>query len=132
MPAAKLVAMPGLHHHRRFVIALMLVSLVLASLAPGIARALSFARGDAAPWSVMCSTLRGMPGSPAPLGAVTQLLDHCPYCALHTDTLVPPPKADPVLLIAGLAHTVPVLFLGAPRPLHAWSVAQARAPPRTA
>ena len=50
--------MPGLHRHHRFVIALMLVSLALvslalASLAPDIARALSFARGDAAPGSVV-------------------------------------------------------------------------------
>lgn len=110
----------------------MLALLLLASLAPGVARALAFSRGDITPWAAVCSSVQGkvQVGNPAgPAGMATHLLEHCPLCALHSDSLAPPPATSAVLPALRLGHAVPQLFLQAPHTLPAWAPAQARAPP---
>lgn len=66
------------------------------------------------------------PGLP---GGMTHALQHCPWCALqHQATALPPP--DHVLWVeAPFTAAPPPAFLRAPRTLHAWAPAQARAPP---
>jgi len=54
---------------------------------------------------------------------------HCPYCAMHSDDLAPPPAPQLELQIPELGQTLPTLFLHAPRTLFAWASAQPRAPP---
>ncbi|WP_428504712.1 DUF2946 domain-containing protein [Roseateles sp.] len=54
---------------------------------------------------------------------------HCPFCAMHSDDLAPPPAPVCELQLPELGQTVPTLFLQAPRTLFAWASAQPRAPP---
>lgn len=69
------------------------------------------------------------PGAPTPLRGQPHLLDHCPYCSLHTDAL-PPMPAMPRIAQAGVATPqVPRAFLHAPHTAHPWRPAQSRAPP---
>lgn len=112
---------------RRRLAWVLLCALVVASLAPGVARALAFAQGQFAPWSVVCSAPSDAP-TPADHDAA-HLMEHCAWCGLHADTLAPPPVASAVLQHPALRQSVPALFLHAPRPLPAWATAQARAPP---
>lgn len=115
---------------RRRLAWVLLCALVVAALAPGVARALALAQGQFAPWAVVCTT----PGDlSAPGGRdAAHLMERCAWCSLHADTLAPPPAADTVLRHLALRHAVPALFLHAPRPLTAWATAQARAPPAAA
>lgn len=67
------------------------------------------------------------PDSSLPSGGA-HLLDHCPYCSLHADTLGMPPAALAALPALPRVHTPPA-FLQAPTTLHAWITAQPRGPP---
>ena len=113
----------------------MLVTLVMVALVPSLSRAATLVQGDTAPWSVVCAApaagAAGVDLAAAP-AEVRHLLEHCPLCMLQADGLGLPPNARPLVAPVALGHTVPWLFLRAPRPLHAWSSAQARAPPRSA
>ncbi len=114
---------------RRRLAWVLLFTLVVAALAPGVSRALALAQGHLAPWSVVCST----PGDPAgaPARDAVHLLEHCAWCSLHGDQLAPPPVAS-ALQHPLLQEAVPALFPQAPRPLPVWATAQARAPPAAA
>ena len=108
----------------------LLCALVVAALAPGMARALAHLQGQWAPWSVACTA-----PADGPVGAgheSAHLMEHCAWCSLHATHLAPPPEATAVLHQPALRHAVPALFLHAPRPLPAWAAAQARAPPQQA
>jgi hypothetical protein len=115
-----------------------LVALVLSVLAPSVSHAVAAARGELAPWSVVCSAADSLrAGWPAPTQGdlpadLTRGLDHCPYCSLqHSHPGAPAP--EPVAPLLRLTQAAPpALVLRAPRPLFAWSAAQPRAPPRTA
>lgn len=122
--------MPSTRRHRRLAAWVTLVALVLATLAPGVARALAFANADALALGAVCSAdgAGRDDGRTAPAGAVHQLFDHCPFCALHTDLAPPAPAAAEPATLA-LRHATPALFLRAHSPLFAWEPAQARAPP---
>lgn len=122
--------MSVLRPHRRFATWLTLVALVLATLAPGIARALTFAQGELAPWGQICTTSAdGSHGSGLATEPTLHLLDHCPFCSLHSDDLGLPPAPAASADAPALSHAVPRLFLLSARPLFAWAPAQARAPP---
>ena len=104
--------------------------MVLAFLAPGVARAVSFAKGDAAPWGLICSASAekrsgDLPGAPA-----VHALESCALCTLANDAppLLPP---APLRMIEppALGEALPALFLHAPHTLFAWRSAPARAPP---
>jgi hypothetical protein len=103
--------------------------MVLATLAPGVARALSFGRGDAAPWSVVCSAAGSAERNGDSAPAVAHGLDSCAFCVVHAGALGLPPDAGLGITAPALAHAVPLLFLQAPHRLFAWTPAQARAPP---
>lgn len=111
----------------------MLALLLLASLAPGVARALAFSRGDTTSWAAVCSAQAGQQAGAAntgdPAGLAGHLLTHCPFCVLHNDSLAPPPSSGAVLPAGARGHAVPRLFFRAAHTLQAWTPAQARAPP---
>jgi hypothetical protein len=121
-----------LRQFRRRFAWVMLVTLVLASLLPSLTRAAAFVQGDTAPWSAVC-TAAGTVHDPAaaPVEA-RHLLERCALCLLQADGLGLPPDLQPRFEPVVLGRTVPMRFLRAPRPLHAWSSAQPRAPPRPA
>jgi len=123
--------MPLSRRHRRIATWISLFVLVLASLAPGVSRALAFAKGDAWALGQVCSATASSrtDGAPAPAGDLMHAFEHCPFCALHSDGLVPPPAVPQGLAAPALSFALPALFLHAPRPLFAWAPAQARAPP---
>jgi hypothetical protein len=123
----KITNMPTLP--RRRLAWVLLLTLVVAALAPGLSRALAFAQGHLAPWSVVCSTPADPSGAPA--RDAVHLLEHCAWCSLHGDQLAPPPLAS-ALQHPLLRGAVPALFLQAPRRLPVWATAQARAPPAAA
>lgn len=131
------------HPTQRALAWLLLAALVLATLAPGIARALSLGGAGAGGWGQVCSVnglgrsvaLPAADGtaSPTPLAPAddaSHLLSHCPYCSLHADQLGLPPTAAPAVTLPPLRFQQPPLFLHAPRPQFAWAAAQPRAPPR--
>lgn len=111
------------------------LALLLASLAPALAQA----GAGPARWAEICTgtgtTLvafhddrddRGDPARPQPAAHV---LEHCPYCSLHADTLALPP-ALPVLPAAlPPGPLLPAAFLHADETLDVWASAPARAPP---
>lgn len=114
---------------------LALLAVLMATLAPAVSQALG-AHGPTS-WIEVC-TANGArlvrldePGPQAPAApADAHLLGHCPYCALHVDTLAPPPAPTAQLAVAqALAHALPAAFLHAPRTAAVWCSAQPRAPP---
>lgn len=114
----------------------MLVILVLATLAPGAARALAFAQGGQSPGDQVCSVrtdprpaLRRLPAGPAVDDPAGEAHADCPFCLLRGDLLAPPPAALLTLPAAAALASAPRLFLQSPRPLFAWSSAQPRGPP---
>lgn len=66
---------------------------------------------------------------PTPLRGQPHLLDHCPYCSVHTDALPPTPALPRVAQVGVAALQVPRAFLHAPHTAHPWRPAQSRAPP---
>lgn len=121
--------MPRLRHRHHLLTWALLGAMLLATLAPGVARALAALRVDAQPWAVVCTVdaerASGGTSQDEPLHA----LAHCPFCQLHIDALALPPAAPPAPTLLRLSQAVPRLFLQSPRPLVAWVSAQARAPP---
>lgn len=113
---------------------LALLAVLMATLAPAVSQALG-AHGPTS-WVEVCTAngarlvpLDGAaPQAPA-APADAHLLGHCPYCALHTDTLAPPPALPVLSAPPALAHLLPAAFLHAPRTAAVWHSAQARAPP---
>ena len=113
-------------------------ALALATLAPSVAHDLRHLRGEAMPWSQLCSATgskrvvfewqaSGDESTPR-----AHAFEQCASCALHHDGSAPPAAPDVVVLRADLGHAVPLLLLHAPRPQHAWRTAQPRAPPAQA
>jgi hypothetical protein len=108
-----------------------LFAILMVTLAPAVAGALSASRGMT--WDQVCSatapavTKDARDGDQSP--ATPHAFGHCPYCALHAD-LAPPP--DPRQVDAGTAlalRAVPAAFVRAPRANAVWASAQPRAPP---
>lgn len=99
----------------------------MATLAPGVSRAMAFVQGDIAPWSTVCSASDESPPESSDL--LKHFGDHCQACTQQGDHLAPPAAPPNGLQTSMLGGAVPRLFLQAPRPLHAWATAQPRAPP---
>jgi len=123
--------MPLLRQHQRLATWVTLFTLVLALMAPTVSRAMAFVQGEVAPWGEVCSVgdqpmdeHQGKPSDP-----VAHALDHCPFCSLQSAATGWPPAPLVVAAASQLSHALPALFLQAPRTLHVWSAAQARAPP---
>ncbi len=109
------------------------VAILMLALAPAISSVL---RGENyAAWVNVCRTAslagatteQGRPGSPEGMG---HLNAHCPYCALHADTLPPAPHAPVIPRDVLPAFMEPQAFLQAPSTGHVWRHAPSRAPPR--
>lgn len=66
---------------------------------------------------------------PTPLRGQPHLLDHCPYCSVHTDALPPTPSLPRIAQVGVAAMQVPRAFLHAPHTAHPWRPEQSRAPP---
>ena len=114
-----------------------LAAIMALALLPTLSHALAFAKGSTV-WAEVC-TPQGAKlvavtdaadetGTPVPAQAMVHL-EHCPFCALSSGALGPPPAVaavKPLLLGRGAP---PPLFLHAPRTLFAWASAQPRGPP---
>lgn len=116
--------------HARLTSWIAVLAVLLASLAPSLSHALAPAAGST--WTEVC-TVEGskwvQAGDDGSAPSAAHVLDHCPYCSLHTPTPGLPPAAPVVQLPLAAAQAVPRAFLAAPRTLHAWVRAQPRAPP---
>jgi hypothetical protein len=121
---------------------LVALSFLLAALMPALSQALAHARGDVVAWSQVCrssvvspraadSLLTAQADQQTSKESVHGLFATCPYCALHTQDLAPPPAAaaGSVFLLSGLRFDMPTRFYSAPHSAHAWAPAQSRAPP---
>jgi hypothetical protein len=67
-------------------------------------------------------------GKPAPMSGKMDC-KLCPSSHLGQPHLGLPPAPQASPLLSTLGFALPALFLAAPRTLHAWAPAQARAPP---
>jgi hypothetical protein len=109
-----------------------ILAVLLASLAPTLGHALGNASGGS--WVEVCTSqgsrwIQAAEDGSQHAPASAHLLEHCPYCSLHSPTFGLPPAPVTPLMASGVSHVVPLAFLAAPRTLHAWSSAQPRAPP---
>lgn len=118
--------------HRRMTAWIALLAMLAFALVPTVSRALAFA-GGSANWAEVCSP-QGIKwvslaeGDEAPAPAAGHL-DHCALCSMASDGAAPlPARPAPVALPVGSAE-IPRLFLQAAHTLHAWCLAQPRAPP---
>ena len=120
---------------RRFAAWIACCAMLFAALAPSVSHALSMAQGDI--WSEICSVGGSkfvklsvdQDASAAPATEDAIHVEHCPFCATHTEPLVLPPNAGFILPLIDTQDTHPFLFFQAPRPLAIWTAAQSRAPP---
>ncbi|MCV2370527.1 DUF2946 domain-containing protein [Roseateles oligotrophus] len=122
---------------------LVALSFLLAALMPALSQALAHARGDVVAWSQVCrssvvsprataSLLAGQADQQSSQDSLHGLFANCPYCALHTQDLAPPPAAlTGALTLLPLRFAMPERFYSAPHSAHAWAPAQSRAPPLT-
>ncbi|MCK9380906.1 MAG: DUF2946 family protein [Sulfuritalea sp.] len=111
-----------------------ILAILLAALAPGVARALSASPQQALPWTEIC-TLGGiqraegaapLPGSGQHEGA---MLKHCLFCLNHASHFaLPPAPLDVVPAIDASAESFPFSFT-APSSRFIRAAAQPRAPP---
>jgi hypothetical protein len=115
------------------------LAVLLAALAPAVSQWLLAQHSPGVNWVEVCSAsgTRWVAVGEAPAdgdsgGAGLHGQSHCPACVLqHLDMDLPPQPAVVAVLPLG-PHSVPHLFLHAPRTLAVWDHAQARAPPRQA
>ncbi|OYY65265.1 MAG: hypothetical protein B7Y51_03190 [Burkholderiales bacterium 28-67-8] len=129
--------MQGLWHRRRFSAWLAAWVMLIASLAPTLSQAFHGNAGGL--WIEVCSSLgAGTPvvvdlpdPHPSPQSSLLHTMEHCPYCSLQAAASAPPPTPAGVFLLP-LTFEVPLLFLAAPRTLHAWRHALSRGPPSIA
>lgn len=113
-------------------------AILLSALAPAISHAV---QADVpAGWAEICSvtgaklvrltdTGSDLADGSLPESSQGHTYKHCPFCAMHSDDLAPPPAPSIELQLPELGQTLPTLFLQAPRTLFAWASAQPRAPP---
>jgi hypothetical protein len=113
-------------------------AMLAGSLAPAVTHLLGAFAPAGAPWAVLCTTtglVRVAPPyeSPSPLptedtGKFTNT--HCPFCLPHAGAFALPSSLGVGIPATQPEHFLPTLFLRSPRPLHAWTTGQPRAPPR--
>jgi hypothetical protein len=127
-----------LRHLLRRLSWIALLAIFGLALAPTISHALAAASGQSAyteictPQGTRLVALDDAGGLQQPVGPASPSLghmDHCPLCGLAGHAPALAPAVSIWLPDPGLRHTLPRLFLQAPRPLFAWAPAQARAPP---
>lgn len=109
------------------------LAILWAALAPLASHAM---RQGADPlWAALCSAGKApavdvLRGAPDPgEGLDHHLLQHCPYCALHANTLGAPPPSAPAFAAPAAVHAPPESVAATPRPALRWIAAQPRAPP---
>ncbi|CAD5373829.1 conserved hypothetical protein [Rubrivivax sp. A210] len=123
--------MHGLRRHRIPTTWLTLVILVLATLAPGLSRAIAFAGGDGGMAGLHCLMAPEAmgDGQATPAQTAAGVLDHCPLCMVRGDSPAPPPTALLLPDGQGLTQAAPATVALTPRFVLAWRGAQPRAPP---
>lgn len=109
------------------------VAILMLALAPAISAVLRGA--NYAAWVNVCRTasVAAPASSAAGQGAADDMAHpnaHCPYCALHADTLPPAPRTLDIPRDVLPAFKEPQAFLQAPTVGHLWRHAPSRAPPR--
>lgn len=116
---------------RRLTLWMALLAILMMAAAPLVSQVVGADRE----WQEICGvggarwvqTDAAAPGPDLPQSPA-HLLDHCPYCSLHADTLGMPPA--PLAALPALPGVLfPPAFLQAPSTLHAWLTAQPRGPP---
>jgi hypothetical protein len=119
---------------RQLTLRIALIAILLGALAPTISHALR--SGGSAAWVEVCTVLGAKwvtneashPGESTP--ATAHLSEDCPHCALQAHSPALPSAPQIGLISSSPQFAVPLLFLLASHPLHAWTSAQPRAPPR--
>lgn len=111
-----------------------ILAILMASLAPAISHAV----GTSSPtsWTDICTStgakrvsVDGDAAGKRSIPGAAHLLEHCPSCSLHGDTLGMPPAPAATMTIVLMPAEVPAAFLHAERTLGVWASAQPRAPP---
>ena len=111
-----------------------ILAVLMASLAPTISHAV----GTSSPtsWADICTStgakrvsVDGDAAGKSSIPGAAHLLEHCPSCSLHADTLGMPPAPAATITVVLMPAEVPAAFLHAERTLDVWASAQPRAPP---
>jgi len=110
-----------------------ILAMLMVALAPAISQALGAAGQRAGIEVCSSSGPRWVESDPGPAEPAPHLVfEHCPYCSLHVDSMLPLPAAAPSALALRLRDALPLAFLAAPHRLYAWVSAQPRGPPARA
>lgn len=125
--------------HKPWLRWMVLATFWLAALVPALALARAALAGELPTIGALCSSMGsasrgGVNDSQAlrtDLAGMTAGND-CPFCWLQAQGLALPPPAPPRLPLASERFLeLPARFFSAPRSVHAWRRAPARAPPST-
>lgn len=121
---------------RQWILWMATMAVLLGSLAPGISKMLSGLRQQPLAWVEVCTAqgaqwvaINAVGAEAAKQKQLAHGEGHCPFCLLQAHGMAPPPALPGLPVAMTGADAQPFLFLHAPHPLHAWSSAQARAPP---
>lgn len=122
------------HRTGRFTAWVAIFSILLAALAPSVARALSSPQPQAMPWAEIC-TVAGIQGAhdAAPLSGSGQhdgaVFKHCPFCLSHAGHFALPAAPLNLLPAAVVSSESFPPSVPAPSPRFMRAAAQPRAPP---
>jgi hypothetical protein len=123
-----------LRHHFRPALWLALVAIAAMALLPTLSHAMAHVAGGVGSGFTEVCTPQGMKlvalndGETAPDSAALQL-EHCPWCTGALGDIAPAPALQGAGLQPAGTLLLPPLFLHGPRTLHAWLLANPRAPP---
>ncbi|WUR13926.1 DUF2946 domain-containing protein [[Empedobacter] haloabium] len=107
---------------------LALIGMLFGALAPTVALAMTSAHSGADVMQVC--TMEGMKTVVADAGDEAPAVKHCPYCVLHAHVALPPCVSGFLCALPADGAVRPALFYHSPTPLHPWTAASPRAPPR--
>lgn len=114
----------------------VMLTFLFGVLAPTVSRALEYRQGLSTSIEICSASGTKLiklnsAGQPEPASSKLSM-DHCLYCASHSQPAPPPASAALALALLAGRDLYPTLYYRAPATLHAWSAAYPRAPPALA
>jgi len=118
--------------HRPWLRWMVLATFWLAALVPALSLARAALAGELPTIGALCSSMGSANDGPAPRTDMAGMAaGNCPFCWLQAQGLALPPAPPRLPLASERFLELPERFFSAPRSVHAWRRAPARAPPST-
>jgi hypothetical protein len=117
--------------HRPWLRWMVLATFWLAALVPALALARAALAGELPTPGALCRSLAAGRSADPDLPQSGMVSADCPFCWLQAQGQALPPAPPRLPLASERFLELPARFLSAPRSVHAWRRAPARAPPAT-